>query len=313
MKFKQKIEELREKIIREITPLVKTDYVLLDLPYHSNIGDILIWEGEESFLKTLSSKCLGRFSSDTFYDSELITSETTIFLHGGGNFGDIWPKHQKFRLNVIQQYKQNPIIIFPQTVSYSDVSQIEKEAAKLAEHKKLTICARDQRSFDLLKKYFTNNILMLPDMAFCIDTQILREYDRPIGEKQLFLMRNDKELSHAYNYKQFVGGEENMDVKDWPTKQRGNLMHKVMTRPIHPRFPFKNFTDYYAYNIYRKYLVKKGVSFLSTYKYIYTTRLHGAILSVLLHKPLTFLDNSYGKNKGFYDTWLSELEDVKFL
>jgi exopolysaccharide biosynthesis predicted pyruvyltransferase EpsI len=51
---------------------------------------------------------------------------------------------------------------------------------------------------------------------------------------------------------------------------------------------------------------------LSKYDYVFTTRLHGAILSLLLHKKFTFFDNSYGKNKGFYDTWLKDVDGIKF-
>ena len=47
---------------------------------------------------------------------------------------------------------------------------------------------------------------------------------------------------------------------------------------------------------------------------IYTTRLHACILSILLRKEdITFFDNSYGKNSGFYDTWLTDCENVKMV
>jgi exopolysaccharide biosynthesis predicted pyruvyltransferase EpsI len=42
-----------------------------------------------------------------------------------------------------------------------------KDAEIFNQHPDLTICARDNYSYDLLKKYFVNNkILLLPDMAF---------------------------------------------------------------------------------------------------------------------------------------------------
>lgn len=56
MNFQQKIDELKNKIYEELTPLIDSDYILLDLPYYSNIGDTLIWEGTESFLKSLPHK-----------------------------------------------------------------------------------------------------------------------------------------------------------------------------------------------------------------------------------------------------------------
>ena len=48
----------------------------------------------------------------------------------------------------------------------------------MAEHKQLTICARDQQSFDLLQSRFQNEILLLPDMAFCISIDKLAKYKK---------------------------------------------------------------------------------------------------------------------------------------
>ncbi|UVP53814.1 polysaccharide pyruvyl transferase family protein [Bacteroides cellulosilyticus] len=53
--------------------------------------------------------------------------------------------------------------------------------------------------------------------------------------------------------------------------------------------------------------------FINPYKEIYTTRLHVAILSILTHKPFMFIDNSYGKNSSFYNTWLTDLNGSTFV
>lgn len=58
MDFQEKIEELRKIIKDNIEPLITSDYVHLDNPYHGNIGDILIWEGERQFLSSIKYKCL---------------------------------------------------------------------------------------------------------------------------------------------------------------------------------------------------------------------------------------------------------------
>ena len=46
MRAKEKIERLRAEIEKQLIPLIDSDYVLWDLPYHTNIGDTLIWQGE---------------------------------------------------------------------------------------------------------------------------------------------------------------------------------------------------------------------------------------------------------------------------
>lgn len=45
----EKTEKLRNIIFDQLSPLIDNDYVLWDLPYHENIGDTLIWEGERCF------------------------------------------------------------------------------------------------------------------------------------------------------------------------------------------------------------------------------------------------------------------------
>ena len=66
MTFEEKINQLRGIIKEKITPLITGDYVLWDVPYYGNIGDILIWEGECQFLSSLSYKCLQSSASWTW-------------------------------------------------------------------------------------------------------------------------------------------------------------------------------------------------------------------------------------------------------
>ncbi len=54
---------------------------------------------------------------------------------------------------------------------------------------------------------------------------------------------------------------------------------------------------------------------MQTPQRIYSTRLYAIILSLLLGKDsdLYWFDNSYGKNSSFYETWLSDLDGIKFI
>lgn len=89
MKATEKISQLKKIIAELLTPLVNSDYVLLDVPYYTNIGDTLIWEGTRELLKTLPYKCLYTASVET-YKYRPLPKDTVILLQGGGNFGDLW-------------------------------------------------------------------------------------------------------------------------------------------------------------------------------------------------------------------------------
>ena len=64
-----------------------------------------------------------------------------------------------FYLKILQKYLNNRIIMFPQTVYYSDIELMKSDAKVFAKHKDLYLCARDKVSYDILKKNFTNKIL----------------------------------------------------------------------------------------------------------------------------------------------------------
>jgi pyruvyl transferase EpsO len=56
--------------------------------------------------------------------------------------------------------------------------------------------------------------------------------------------------------------------------------------------------------------LRRGVEMLASARVVITDRLHGHILSVLLGIPHVILDNSYGKLSSFYDTWMTEVDNV---
>lgn len=128
MNFQDKIKSLRRTIEETLVPLISKKCLLLDLPYYSNVGDILIWEGTNEFLKKCSCTCLYK-SSLEHYRSFKCSNDVTILLQGGGNFGDIWRLHQDFRLKVISEYPNNRIIILPQSVFYENEKKIKEDAS----------------------------------------------------------------------------------------------------------------------------------------------------------------------------------------
>lgn len=200
MNFATKVGQLQRLLEGTLLPLINNDYVLLDVPYYNNIGDVLIWQGTHDLLKQSKHKCLMSASKDTWNYGKL-DSDIIILLQGGGNFGDLWIQHQDFRNKIIEKYPNNKIIILPQTIFYNDKNRMLADACLMACHRNLHICARDMRSYELLKQYFSKNQLyLLPDMAFCISSKLLDKYRVGSQNKTLLLMRADKELAEKeYN------------------------------------------------------------------------------------------------------------------
>lgn len=315
------IEKLQQVIYGSLDPLITQDYCLLDIPDHNNIGDNLIWAGEIEYLKRFQHRCL--YSANLFLcQLNRIPKKGLILLHGGGNFGDVWRDLQDFRLRIISNFPESRIVIFPQTVHYKDLDLLKRDAEVFNRHPDLTICARDTRSFEILKQNFTNNkILLVPDMAFCLnfDSEITDHKTNRI----LLLERSDRELKDGVDLRSLVKSSEGkeIDVKDWPTfngvnntlyrlyfKIDGILSKNLIGVPvlgglIDPRYGIKRRDN-------RENYLSIGVDFINQYDEIYSTRLHVFILGTLLNKPVHIIDNSYGKNSTFYNTWLKEFRNL---
>lgn len=294
---------LRKKIAEQLTPPIDSDYIYLDLPYHSNIGDSLIWLGTTHFLRSIQHHCLGQHSIDTF-EFQPLPQNIVILLHGGGNFGDVWRQHQEFRLKVVQTYPDNPIIILPQTVYYESAEIFAEDVRKMNKHRKLTICTRDNHSAEVLKKAgYTGQMLTLPDMAFCIDRDLLCAEKSVITQEALLLLRDDKESPQGIPATDTASAQ--MDIKDWPRQKEARRTARRYIR----RHTAQQ-TDIFFQTSYLPERIKEGIRFISEYQMVYSTRLHVAILRLLLGLPVKMMDNSYGKNLNFYNTWLKDSELV---
>lgn len=315
------ITKLANDIKETLSPKINSNYIFLDLPYYTNIGDTLIWKGTEDFLSTLPYKCLYRASIETYFKPEVKT-DTVILLQGGGNFGDLWRRHTNFCLQIIKDFPENKIIILSQTVYYKSQDTLKSDALEMGKHSDLTICARDKVTHKLLLENFTNNIELLPDMAFCINSTYLSKYAKQETDKSLFFLRKDQELQN-FDFNEYIPKDESIDQMEWPSMDRVlfpsrvlNLLFRIygrINKKVFGRRLLAKIIDYYCVYVYMPYLLRVGIRFISKYKYMYTTRLHGAILSILLGKPITFFDNSYGKNSTFYNAWLTDFKNVKMI
>ena len=107
MKSKEKINQLKNCINDNLFPLMTNDYIYLDLPYYPNIGDHLIWEGTKNFLRQLPYKCLYATSKECYCPPH-INKNVIILLHGGGNWGTLYPEHHQFRKKIIQSLLMQP-------------------------------------------------------------------------------------------------------------------------------------------------------------------------------------------------------------
>lgn len=307
-----KIEELRCNVRGKLLPLIDGDYVYLDLPYHENLGDTLIWEGTLNFLKEIPHRCIYSTGKDNYVAPKLAPGNV-ILLHGGGNFGDLWPEHHEFRKRVISEYPRNKVIILPQSVHYDDESKLDADAAFFGKYPDVVICVRDKESERMLKARFRNEILLIPDMAFFIDVKCggVRNADVPTGSPRIMLARRlDKEAPRDVD---FTVVPDTAEIRDWPTLETyPSEIFGCLEGELRRCRRWKRWfgIDRKARTIDRFWLekvrpeyVRRAVEFIGGYDEVWSTRLHVTILAMLLGKQVHVLDNSYHKTRNFLSTW----------
>src|SRR5690625_466830 len=319
MKNANQINALQNIIIETITPLINSDFALLDVSDYNNIGDNLIWKGQLDFFNKLDFQCFYQHAIWYKVKHDFLKDINTILFQGGGNFGDIYKKNQEFRLKIIENYKDKRIIVLPQSVYYKNIQNLKSDAEIMNQHPDLHIMVRDKDSFDLLNQYLECKVYLVPDMAFCMDRSYIDKFrikNLTNSKKGLYMKRKDSEL--ASNEIQF----SEFDVLDWPTFNYGRIKRSLVYRRerynrilsnklidlslgniVDSRFGLK------PYNQMNRY-IKKGVRFMDKYQMVYTTRLHGLILAILLEKEVYIIDNKLHKLTRFYDQWLTDFEDV---
>lgn len=315
MNYREKTAQLREEINCQLLPLINADYTYLELPYYENIGDTLIWEGTLRFLEQSRFKCLYTASSRTFVYREL-PKTAIILLQGGGNFGDLWPGPHQFRKKVIELYPRNRVIVLPQTVWYENPEKLAEDETFFASHPNVTLCARDQVSFDFMHAHFQNNtVLLVPDMAFFVDFERYGHKEH-LTSRTLYAKRTDKELK-SDEWPDYV--PRNAEVHDWPTYERKTFKYAVadaIERRLNCWVNAKgikglnSWIDWLRNHFYRPQYIKDCVRLIDQYDTIYSTRLHIAIAGAMMGKQVHILDNSYGKNFGFYESWIADTENI---
>jgi pyruvyl transferase EpsO len=295
--------QLRQ-ILHSIPSGASIQYV--DYPVYNNGGDLLIMKGAEAFFKANGIRVKGRYSVLDFPDGLKIPRNQIIVLQGGGNFGDLYPVHQKLREKIVASYPDNRIVILPQTIYYKSEAEFDRTADIFNGHPDVHLYVRDPSSYEMAtQKFHRCSVYLSPDMAHQLWP--IRTKSIP-GKDLLCFFRTDIEKTGEQARLESAGRG---DYLDW-----GSLYNKIEKKSISVigRMMTKGSGTLPMQAIWGKYsdyLVNKAIKRFSGYKSVQTSRLHGHILSCLLDKPNTLLDNSYGKNSNYYNTWTKEIESAR--
>ena len=274
---------------------------LVDFPDHSNVGDSAIWLGEMAYLQR-RNRLPAYYSAIADFNDEACRAaigDGPILIHGGGNMGTLWPKHEAFRLHLLRTHRGHPIVQMPQSIHYADPAAAAEMAEAIRGHGQFTLLVRDARSLAFAERHFDCTIRLCPDAALMLG----RQQRAPATVPVFALLRTDHERA--------PGGADALPMgvaaDDWLEEdpaQKRRLRLSLKLGRFFNRDPMAQRAA--RQQRLAEWRFQRGLAMLAAGELVVTDRLHAHILSLLLDIPHVLLDNSYGKVAGFADQWTAD-------
>lgn len=288
---------LSTRVIKGCSKLEKNVFFFME-PEHDNIGDQGIAYAQQKFIKDkfpeyniylITEK---EFNDFKLYLKGIVRKKDIICTIGGGNLGNEYLHHENTRRDIISMFPNNKIIMFPQTIHFSNDELGKKELKKTIEiynnHKDLTIIAREKISYKQMKEIFNSNVLLTPDIVLYLNEQ----YEDIRREGAVLCFRNDDEAVISYKEKEYISKV----VKD-----KFNLVTNTDMR-AGKRIEVEE----------REVIVKEKLDQFRKAEIVITDRLHGMIFAAITGTPCIVFSNYNHKIIGTYE-WLKEFNYIKFL
>jgi len=290
-----KLKNWQEKLKKPTIKLNKNEkkIMFLDAASYNNLGDQAIAYAMSEFLKNefKDYKYIEVSDNEIVRNIKYIRKNTNskdiICLTGGGNMGTIYPRYEAIRRMIIKNFPNNKIVIFPQTIDYENNKYGKKEFEKSKKiynkHRKLLICARENRSYKIMKEAY-NNVILVPDIVLYL-----------IGRIRLNIEKNDKTGICLRGDKESILSQ--------------NIINAIRKIPDKKNITTLSNEKYINKDVRKKKIYNKLKEF-GECKYVITDRLHGMIFSSIVNVPCIAIDNSNKKISGVYNMARDNLKNV---
>ncbi len=272
---------------RQIFILLAADYV--------NYGDIAITYAQQRFLKDFfpeyevimlpASSCY----SDLKNLRHIISPQDIITFVGGGNVGDLYYSYEVFRELVIDIFKKNKIIIFPQSIWFKDESHLLLSQRIYNRHRRLLLVTRERFSYDVARKYYKNiHISICPDMVLSLN------YNWNYRRKGIITcLRNDKE--------RLINNSDRQKIIEFISNRDADINISDTLADKNPT----SMTE--AFDMLHSFLCM-----IASHKILITDRLHGMLFGYITKTPTIVLPNNNLKIEGCYE-FIKNSSNIKFV
>ena len=287
-----------------------------------NLGDSAIYAGARKSLDRAGAKVVLACEPKAYRRgivARAVGERGTIVIHGGANFGDLYRKQpqQSVRRRLVRDFPGARLIQLPQTIYFEDPGSSPRFLRNCREHPNLTIMARDEVSVERAAGLGLETVLA-PDLAFGLGPL---SRSAPPTAPVAWIVREDVERTHE-------PGAADPSARDWPTgkEQRTGVTGASLRRdlavlrglnrareraPMRLRLPIARAAAR-RYERVANRRVALATAMIAAGEVLVTDRFHGHLLACLMGIPNVLLDNSYGKNRGLFETWTHRYEIARF-
>ena len=206
--------------------------------------------------------------------------------------GNLYPRYEAIRRKIISNFKNNKIVIFPQTIdydkSYYGQKEFEKSIKIYNSNKNLIICAREKNSYNKMKSVY-NHVYLIPDIVLYLTSKHYFFYKRYNNREIIGLcFRNDKEKSIEENELKRIKSSfvDTSELSTMCTKKTINQYE-------------------------REKIIFDKLQEFSKCSLILTDRLHGMIFSIITKTPCIAIDNLNKKVSGVFKTIEGRVNNIK--
>ncbi|MEY8705781.1 polysaccharide pyruvyl transferase family protein [Bacteroides faecichinchillae] len=250
---------------------------LFGSPWHSNMGDqaqtycIQKWLGKNYPEYHLIVLTLMN-STDKVINCirKHIKSDDLLMCHSGYHITNLY-KEKDVYCKIARLFPDFKIFIFPQTINFVDDQEEEKNVSDIFNtHGQITLCCRDEFSFQYAQKIFVNcSLLLYPDIV----TSLIgtKKYNNS-REGVLFCMRNDIEALYT--------PEEIQTLRN----RFGNMNTDITDTTIQ--------TSYSVIKKKREKILLEMFEEFSKYELVVTDRYHGTIFSLIAGTPVIVISST---------------------
>lgn len=306
-----------ESVRRALGPDLGRPYALLDFPCFSNVGDNAIWLGTLAALEALGLPAPSYTCDNRTFEPETLTrcvGDGPLLLLGGGNFGDLFGKHQRLRERVVAAFPKSRIVQLPQTIHFADAKAREGARRAFGQHPRLHVLVRDEPSLATATRDLGLDASLCPDLAVTLP-RATDASSRSVTTSRppiVWIGRGDAWRLHPAPL-----GEPDVFASDWPRERpsvlrvRLRFLSSLIRRRLTFGLPLRPALSR-TYEPLARWRLARALEHVARGRVIVTDRLHGHLLAMEEGLPHVLLDDRTGKVGAYHEAWTRGIDGIAF-